>query len=105
MDNNLITRQEHEEFARRQDEENKRQNHRITTLEEMVKQVNSLTISVERMAINMENMLEVLKKQGERIGRLEMAPVESGRQVKNAIVTAVISSVVGAVIGAVLMLL
>ena len=82
MDNNFITRQEHEEFARRQDEENKRQNHRITTLEEMVKQVNSLTISVERMAINMENMLEVLKKQGERIGALEEEPDISHEQIE-----------------------
>ncbi len=119
MDGDYISRQEHDEFARRMESENKllaeedkRQNHRITVLEETMKQINSLTVSVERMATNMENMLGELKKQresikgqGERIGKLEIAPAEYGKQVKGAIITSVVSAVVGAIVGAVLMLL
>ncbi len=109
---NYITRQEHEEFLRRmeaewkrRDDENKRQNSRIGVLEENVRQINALTVSVEKMAVNMENMLEEQKKQGERLEALEKEPAETSRKVRMAIVTAVISSVVGAVVGAVLMLL
>ena len=52
MDGNYITRQEHEEFARRQDAENERQNRRIQLLEDNLWQINALTVSVEKMAVN-----------------------------------------------------
>lgn len=101
----ILTRKEHEEFARRQDDENKRQNRRIDAIEKSVEQITALTVSVERMATNMEHMLEVMKQQGERLDRLEREPAETSKQVKMAIITSVISAVVGAVVGAVLMLL
>lgn len=82
---NFITQQVHEEFARRQDAENERQNKRITVIEENVQQINSLTVSVERMAVNMENMLEVLKQQGERIGALEERPDSFQEQIEMAV--------------------
>ena len=53
MDGNYISRQEHEEFARRQDAENERQNRRIQLLEDNVRQIIALTVSVEMMAVNM----------------------------------------------------
>lgn len=48
-----ITRAEHDEFAKRQDEENKRQNRRIDALEEMVREISSLTTSVAKLASSM----------------------------------------------------
>lgn len=95
----------HKEFARRQDSENERQNRRISLLEDNVRQINALTVSVEKMAVNMENMLTELGKQGERLEKLEREPAETHRQVKMAAVTAVISAVIGAMAGAVLVLL
>lgn len=104
MDANYITRQEHDEFARRQDAENERQNRRISLLEDNVRQINDLTVSVREMAVNMGNMLEEQKKQGERLGKLEREPADSYKQIKmviiTAIITAIISTVVGALIGA-----
>lgn len=105
MDESYILRQEHNEFARRQDAENERQNRRIALLEENVQQINSLTVSVERMATNMEHMLEVLKSQGDRIGALEKEPAEINKQIKQAIITAVVGTVVGAVVTAIIMIL
>lgn len=101
----FITKREHEEFARRQDAENERQNRRIQLLEDNMRQINSLTVSVEKMAVNMENMLAEQKKQGERLESLEKEPVESHKQIKTAIITALVSTVVGAVVSAVLILL
>lgn len=53
----------------------------------------------------MENMLEEQKKQGERLEKLEKEPVETGKQIKNAVITAVVSTVVGALIAALLILI
>lgn len=44
-----ISREEHQEFARRQDEENHRQNRRIEELEENARQIGALTTSVEKI--------------------------------------------------------
>ena len=100
-----ISRQEHEEFARRIDAENERQNRRIALLEGNVQQMNDLTVSVKEMAVTMGNMLEEQKKQGDRLEKLEREPGEAHRQIKAAIITAAVSSVVGAIMGAVLVLL
>ncbi|MCI8490950.1 MAG: hypothetical protein HFJ04_12070 [Lachnospiraceae bacterium] len=105
MDGNYITRQEHEEFARRQDAENERQNRRIQLLEDNLRQINALTVSVEKMAVNMENMLAEQKRQGDRLEELEKEPAETNRQIKLAVITSVIGTVAGAVVMAILTLL
>lgn len=72
MDNGQpITRAEHEEFAKRQDEENHRQNKRIDTLEETVRQIGALATSVEKLAVSMENMVKEQEQQGKRLETLE----------------------------------
>lgn len=100
-----ISRQEHEEFARRIDAENERQNRRIALLEDSVRQINALTVSVEKMAVNMENMLAEQRKLSDRMEVLEKEPAENHRQIKMSFITATISAVVGAAVGAVLVLL
>ena len=119
MDGNYITREVHEEFARRMEAENqrlgdedKRQNRRISALEENVKEIHGLTVSMERMAVNMENMLlaierqgNLIEKQNSRIDEIEKEPAKDSRQLKMAVITSVITTVVGAVIGAVLVLI
>lgn len=101
----VITRQEHTEFARRQDAENERQNRRISLLEEQFQKLNSLTVAVEKMATNMENMLTEQKRQGKRLEELEKEPAETNKQIKQAIITAVVGTIVGAAVTAVLMIL
>lgn len=100
-----VTKDMHDEFSRRMEEENNRQNNRIKLLEEDVRQINNLTVSVKEMATTMKNMLEEQRKQGERLERLEKEPGESHKQIKMAIVSAVISTVVTAVVTAILLLI
>ncbi len=95
----------HEEFAERIDAENARQNKRLDLLEKSVNHINDLTVSVEKMAVNMSNMLEELKKQGERLEKLEEEPLETGRQIKIAVITSVAGTIVGAAVTAILMIL
>lgn len=102
---NFITGQEHDEFSKRQDAENDRQNRRIQLLENNVRQINELTVSVKEMAVNMSNMLKELEKQGERLEALEKEPAETTKQIKQAIITAIVGTIVGAVVTAVIMIL
>ena len=64
---NPITRAEHEEFRRRLEEENKRQDARIGILEDSVRQIGALATSVEKLAVSMQSMLKEQEKQGKRL--------------------------------------
>lgn len=94
-DNRFVLRPEHDEFARRQDDENHRQNRRIEELEESVRQIGALTTSVEKMASSMENMLKELERQGKRLEVLEGRDGEMWRKVTGHIITVIIGIVVG----------
>ena len=102
MDGEYINRHEHEEFRRsmesenkRLEEENDRQNHRLNALEETVKQVAAISTSVEKLALNMENMLKEQVSQGKRLETLEGRDGEMWRKVVGYVVTAVIGIIVG----------
>ena len=58
------------ELARLRDEDN-RQNHRIDDLEQSVKAIQDLTISVHALAQDMRQMLTELKDQGSRLERFD----------------------------------
>lgn len=91
----LITRAEHEEFRRRLEEENRRQDRRIEILEENVLEMGQLTATVAKLAVNMENMLKVQGQQEERLKTLEGRDGELWRRAVGYAVTAVISIVIG----------
>lgn len=90
-----ITREEHKEFAKRMEAEDTRQNRRIGTLEETVRQIGTLTTSVEKLALGIENMARELGQQGERLEVLESRDGEMWRKVTGYLVTAIIGAVVG----------
>lgn len=90
-----ISRREHDEYAKRMDEEHKRQNHRITELEKAMEQNTKLLLSVEKLALNMENMQKEQKEQGERLESLESRDGEMWRKVTSYVITAVIGVVIG----------
>ena len=90
-----ISRREHEEYAKRMDEEHKRTNHRLNTLEQAMEQNNKLLVSVEKLALCMENMQKELTDQGDRLENLESRDGEMWRKVTSYVITAVIGIVVG----------
>ncbi len=102
MDGDYISREEHNEFRRSMDAENKRledennrQNHRLEILEETVKQVASISTSVEKLALNMENMLKEQVSQGKRLETLESRDGDMWRKAVGYAVTAIIGIVLG----------
>lgn len=90
-----ITRAEHEEFRKRLEEENKRQDRRIELLEENVREMSSLTTSVEKLATSMESMVKEQEKQGKRLEVLEGRDGEMWRKVVGYIATAVVGIILG----------
>lgn len=90
-----ISRAEHEEFRKRMEEENHRQNRRIELLEENVRQIGALTTSVEKLATSMSSMVKEQEKQGERLEALEGRDGEMWRKVVGYIATAVVGIVLG----------
>ena len=55
---NPISRAEHEEFRRRLEEENRRQDKRIELLEDNIRELNQLTASVSKLATSIESMVK-----------------------------------------------
>ncbi len=91
----MITRPEYEEFKRRMEEENVRQNRRIELLEKNMQRLEALNISIEKLAVNMESMLKEQLQQGERLEVLESRDGEMWRKVVGHAVMAVIGIVIG----------
>ena len=91
----FITRAEHDEFCRRLDEENKRQNRRLEIVEDTMRQIGALTTSVEKLAVNMESMLKEQEEQGARLKTLEGRDGEMWRKVLGYAITAVVGIVLG----------
>ena len=90
-----ITRSEHEEFAKRIEERDKRQDRRIELLEENTRQIGALTVSVEKLAQSIEVMCKEQEQQGQRLQTLESRDGEMWRKVVGYVITAIIGIVVG----------
>ena len=99
----FVTKAEYREFSRRVDEENNRQNIKISSLEKAVQEISRITISVERLAVSMENMKEEQKKTNDRLENIEAAPGKKWDLTVNTIITGIIGFLIGggaAILGA-----
>ena len=95
-----ISRAEHEEFARRIEEEHKRQNRRLEMVEDSIsqiitRQISTLTGMIEKTAISVENLLREQEKQEARLDALEGRDGEMWRKVVGYIITAAVGILVG----------
>ncbi len=97
-----ITRAEHKAFAKLMESENKRlsdenarQNKRLNILENNSQQLTTLAVSVEKLAVSIENMTKEQASQGKRLETLENRDGEKWRQVTGYVITTLISLVLG----------
>lgn len=91
-----VTIEVHNEFARRIEEENDRQNARLSALEQGLKEVNKITVSIERLTANIETMTDEIKKQGVRLDEIEKKPAKRW----DVVITGALSAIVGALMAA-----
>lgn len=102
MMDEYIPRVEHEEFVKRIEDEEKRQNRRIEKLESATEQINALTIAVEKMAISTETMAKELGSQGKRLDDLENVPGKNWTALQTGIINAVAAAIGGGLIAAII---
>ena len=95
MNDEYLRRHEHEEFAKGVDREQVRQNKRIADLEVTVRQINNLTLSVQKLAINMEHMLVNQTEQSKRLEELDNRDGEKWRSISMYVLTVVVGAVLG----------
>ena len=89
-----ISRAEHEEFVKRIEEQEKRQDRRLELLETDVDNLQKLSTNIEKLAVNMDSMCKELSRQGTRLENLEARDGEKWRQT----VACVISAIAGALV-------
>ena len=89
-----ISRAEHEEFAKRIDAQEKRQDKRLEMLENTVREIGALSLSVQRLAQSLESMVEEQERQGRRLQALEDRDGEKWRKLMGYIATALTSGAV-----------
>ena len=87
----FVTKEVHDEFAKRIERENEMQDQRITALEKAVNNIVQISINVERLATNVETMTKAIEKQGVRLAALEEKPGKRW----DLIVTGIIAAIVG----------
>lgn len=94
MDEFLST-EVHAEFAQRMEDEHRRINHRLESLEETIKEINRLASSVQSLAESVQRMCKEQERQSERLQVLESRDGEKWREVVKYLITGVVGAVVG----------
>ena len=94
-----ITRGEYEEVIKRVEAEEKRQNKRLDNLEESLATLTDLTVSIEKIAVNIEQMQKELTKQGDRLEKIEQEPAENWKKVVWLVIAALVGFGIHAVLG------
>lgn len=89
-----ITRAEHNEFVKRIEEHDERQDARIKGLETDVGILKDMSSSIKQMASSMEQMLEEQKSQGERLSHLENKDGENWRNLMKYIGSALVGGII-----------
>lgn len=89
-----ISRAEHEEFARRIADQERRQDKRLELLEENVREIGALTVSVQKLAQSLELMVKEQEQLGKRLQALESRDGEKWRKLMGYIATALTSGAV-----------
>ena len=72
----FVTKSVHDEFAKRIEDENKRQNTRIDIIEGKQAQISELVVSVKVLAANVENIAREINEQGTRLKEIEGKPAK-----------------------------
>lgn len=94
MDGNFLPMAVHQEYARRMEDEHKRQNKRISDLEEKVEDIGELTASVSSLAQSVELMAKTQEKQAKRLEALEQKPAKRWDTLVDKIIWAVAAALI-----------
>lgn len=88
-----ISRAEHNEFVKRIEDENNRQNNRLRVLEDQGKQVTELAISVQKLATSIKQLADAQLKQNSKIESLEKRDGEMWRKSVGYVLTTILGAI------------
>lgn len=86
-------------------EETKSVKHRMDEAEKKIDSIHELSLSVNKLALNMEYMVSEQKEQGDRLKTLEQVPMDNANYFKRQIISSILTGIIGAIIGALLALI
>ena len=88
----------HNEFVKRIDAEDSRQNKRIEIIEQKQAQISELVASVKVLAANVESIAKEINEQGLRLKEIEGIPKKRWETVVACIITGILGAAISAVI-------
>ena len=90
----FVTKAVHDEFAKRVDEENNRQNKRIEIIEGKQSQISELVVSVKVLATNVENIAKEINEQSMRLKEIEGKPAKRWEQLIGYVISALVTAAI-----------
>ena len=93
-----VTLEVHNEFVKRIDAEDSRQNKRIEIIEAKQAQISELVASVKVLAANVENIAKEINKQSQRLDEIEGIPKKRWETIVACIITGLVGAAISAVI-------
>lgn len=90
----FVTLAIHDEFAKRVDAENNRQNKRIEIIEAKQSQISELVVSVKVLAANVENIAKEINEQGSRLKEIEDKPAKRWEQLLGYVISALVTAAI-----------
>ena len=91
----FLPREVHEEFSQRMEDEHKRINHRLESLEETIGEINRLTLSVQSLAESVQRMCKEQERQSERLQTLEDRDGDNWRALMKYLLTGIAGALAG----------
>lgn len=101
MSEQFVTLEVHNEFVKRIDAEDNRQNKRIEIIEAKQAQISELVASVQVLAVNVENIAKEINKQSQRLDEIEGIPKKRWETIVAALIAGIVGFVLNAIISGV----
>lgn len=102
MSEQYVTLEVHNEFVKRIEAEDNRQNKRIEIIEEKQTQISELVASVKVLAANVESIAKEINEQGIRLKEIEGIPKKRWETVVACIITGLLGAAISAVIAGII---
>lgn len=102
MDNDFVSRNEFVQYSEKIDAENHRQNRRLEDVEKTAEKITDLTVAINKMAVNMEQMITTQKNIGDRLKEIEDEPKEDRKTAKASVISAICGALAMAFVAAII---
>ena len=98
----FVTLEVHNEFVKRIDAEDNRQNKRIEIIEAKQAQISELVASVKVLAVNVENIAKEINKQSQRLDEIEGIPKKRWETIVACIITGLLGAAISAIVAGII---